>query len=173
MSNIGWAQETGPIHRTESKKLTLSSSGTKLSAISVVPPVLNRTHLACTSTSQVPYLSNPLITRIHEPRFLSVRLVTETTRGCLPLPGEAVSTASSRVNFSDCSRARACSRWPFLSACAFPVRLLSLSLLFSTHYVRVECIKLWAKSLAFVIPTQGFPILKKSSPHGGQTPLQV
>jgi len=81
------------------------------------------------------------------PRFLSVRLVTGATRGCLPLPGETVSTASSRVNFSDCSRARACSRWPFLSACAFPVRLLSLSLLFSTHYVRVECIKLWAKSL--------------------------
>lgn len=87
------------------------------------------------------------ITRIHEPRFHSVRLVTGATRGCLPLPGETVSTASSRVNFSDCSRARACSRWPFLSACAFPVRLLSLSLLFSTHYVRVECIKLWVKSL--------------------------
>ncbi len=86
------------------------------------------------------------ITCISEPRFHSVRLVTETTRGCLPLPGEAASTASSRVNFSDCSRARACSRWPFLSACAFPVRLLSLSLLFRTHYVRVECIKLWVKS---------------------------
>ena len=87
------------------------------------------------------------ITCISEPRFLSVRLVTETTRGCLPLPGETVSTASSRVNFSDCSRARACSRWPFFSACAFPVRLLSLSLLFSRHYVSVECIKLWTESL--------------------------
>jgi len=143
MSTIGWAQKTGPIHRVESKKLALSSTGTKLSAISVVPPVLNRFHPARQECAVVALC----ITRIHEPRFHSVRLVTEATRGCLSLPGEAASTASSRVNFSDCSRARACSRWPFLSACAFPVRLLSLSLLFSTCCVSVECTKLWAKSL--------------------------
>jgi|SRR5260370_1070457 len=135
--------ENRPIHRIESKKLTLSSTGTKLSASSVVPPVLNRFHPARQEYAVVALC----IARIHELRFHSVCLVTGAARGCLPLPGEAVSTASSRVNFSDCSRTRACSRWPFLSACAFPVRLLSLSLLFSTHYVRVECIKLWAKSL--------------------------
>lgn len=143
MSNIGWAQETGPIHRTESKKLTLSSTGTKLSASSVVPPVLNRFHPARQEYAVVALC----IARIHEPRFHSVRLVTETTRGCLPLPDEAASTASSRVNFSDCSRTRACNRWPFLSACAFPVRLLSLSLLLCAYYVSVECTRLWAKSL--------------------------
>ncbi len=160
MNNIEWVQESGPIHRIESKKLTHSSTGTKLSAktvhkhpstplaqmgaknYSVVPPVLNRTNLACASASQALALSSPIITRIHEQRFHSVCLLTEATRGCLPLPAGAVSTASSRVNFSDCSRARACSRWPFLSACAFPFRLLSLSLLFSRHYVSVECIKL-------------------------------
>src|SRR6266516_4705863 len=88
------------------KPTNFTSTGTKLPAISVVPPVLNQPPITTFQRKRI----------VSGAQFHSVCSLTGTTRYCLLHNAfTRVSTASSGVNFRRRARKRACSRRPFLS----------------------------------------------------------